>query len=122
MSCLSKARLTFYCQDVITSIVLPSGEVVPMTPDLIAQVTDLHSRWASSGQRVLLARRVLSEAKLDTRFFQSPDAADCILKEYTAELVAVGLIDIRDPPHAEIPEVVKICRGGGIRFYMVALL
>ena len=92
-----------------------------MTADFLEQVTAVHTRWATAGQRViLLARRVLSDSELDCKFFQSPDAADCILKGYTRDFVAVGMIGIIDPPRPEIPEVVRICRGGGIRFFMVS--
>ena len=54
--------------------------------------------------------------------FGSLETAIHILREYTTELVVVVMIGIVDPPRVGIPEVVRICRRGGIRFFMVILL
>lgn len=103
-----------------TSMLLPSGKTVPLAATLEEQLTALQSQWSSSSQRVLLlARRIIPNSNVDVKEFGSPEAADNILREYTNGLVAVGLVGIVDPPRADIPEVVRICRGGGIRFFMV---
>ena len=84
------------------------------------QLAVLHSRWATAGQRVLLlARHVIHNTELDAKEFDSPEAADYILREQVHDLVAVGMIGIVDPPRPETAEVVRICRGGGIRVFMV---
>ena len=103
-----------------SSILLPSGEVVPLSPDLVNRFTALQSRWSSAGQRVLLlARRVVEGSEVNPKQFGSSEAPDQILRDHAYGLVAVGLMGIVDPPRADIPEVVRICRGGGIRFFMV---
>lgn len=103
-----------------TSILLPSGVTVPLTAALEEQLATLQSQWSSSGQRVLLlARRVISNSEVNVKELGSPEAVEHILREYTNGLVAVGLVGIVDPPRADIPEVVRICRGAGIRFFMV---
>jgi sodium/potassium-transporting ATPase subunit alpha len=103
-----------------TSVLLPTGEITPLTQDLSDELTALQSRWSSGGQRVLLlARRVISNSEVDVKAFDSPEMANYILREKTENLVAVGMIGIVDPPRPDIPEVVRICRGGGIRFFMV---
>jgi sodium/potassium-transporting ATPase subunit alpha len=103
-----------------SSVLMPSGEIVPLTATLLEKLTILQSRWSSSGQRVLLlARRVILNSDVNVKEFDSPEAIDDIQREYTNDLVAVGMIGIVDPPRADIPEVVRICRGGGIRFFMV---
>lgn len=105
-----------------SSMLLPSGEIRPLTRNLTTELSNLQSRWSSTGQRVLLlARRVVSSSAVDMKEFGSPEATIHILREYTRELVMVGMIGIVDPPRAGIPEVVRICRGGGIRFFMVVL-
>ena len=68
---------------------------------------------------MLLARRIISYSEVDVKQFESPETAEYILREKIDELVVVGMIGIVDPPRADIPEVVRICRGGGIRFFMV---
>lgn len=103
-----------------TSILLPSGVTVPLTAALEEQLATLQSQWSSSGQRVLLlARRVISNSEVNVKELGSPEAVEHILREYTNGLVAVGLVGIVDPPRADIPEVVRICHGAGIRFFMV---
>ena len=75
-----------------SSVLLPSGDVVGMTPGYRDHLTVLHSRWATAGQRVLLlARRVISNSEVDVKEFDSPEAADYILREQTHDLVAVGI-------------------------------
>ena len=103
-----------------TSVVLPSGERVPLTPSLLDELNSLQYRWSTAAQRVLLlTRRVISFADVDVKELGSPESTEAILREFTNELVVVGMIGIVDPPRADIPEVVNICRGGGIRFFMV---
>jgi sodium/potassium-transporting ATPase subunit alpha len=105
-----------------SSMLLPSGEICPLTQTLTNELTNIQSRWSSTGQRVLLlARRLISNSDVDVKEFGSPEAANHILRNYTTELVVIGMIGIVDPPRADIPEVVRICRGGGIRFFMVIL-
>ena len=56
-----------------TSIVLPSGEQVPLTPSLRDDRNALQYRWSTAAQRVLLlARRVISYVDVDVKKFGSP--------------------------------------------------
>lgn len=103
-----------------TSVILPNGERAPLVPTLINELAALQSRWSSGAQRVLLlARRIISSSSIDIKEIGSPESTEQILREFTNELVVVGMIGIVDPPRIDIPDVVNICRGGGIRFFMV---
>ena len=103
-----------------SSVLFPSGEITPLTADLLEDLTVLQSRWSFAGQRVLLlARRIISSSDVDVKSFGSPETTEQILREQTNDLVVVGMIGIVDPPRADIPDVVKTCRRGGIRFFMV---
>lgn len=103
-----------------TSVLLPSGEIAPLTSKLAETLSEVQYRWSSAGQRVLLlARRVLSNSEVVANRFDSPETVEYILREKTEDFVVVGMIGIVDPPRADIPEVVRICRGAGIRFFMV---
>jgi sodium/potassium-transporting ATPase subunit alpha len=102
-------------------VLLPNGEIAPLTAEYLEKLTVLQSRWSTSGQRVLLlARRVISASGVDVKEFESPEAIVDIQREFVNNLIVVGLVGIVDPPRADIPEVVRICRGGGIRFFMVS--
>jgi sodium/potassium-transporting ATPase subunit alpha len=106
-----------------TSVVLPSGERVPLTPSLRDDLNALQYRWSTAAQRVLLlARRVISFNDVEVKEFGSPESTEKVVRYFTDDLVVVGMIGIVDPPRADIPEVVNICRGGGIRFFMVSYL
>jgi sodium/potassium-transporting ATPase subunit alpha len=103
-----------------SSVVLPSGVVAPLTPELEESLVAIQSRWSSAGQRVLLlARRVIPGSDVDVKEIGSPEVVEDILRDQTKDLVVVGMVGIVDPPRADIPEVVRICRGAGIRFFMV---
>jgi len=103
-----------------SSVVLPSGVVAPLTPELEESLVTIQSRWSSAGQRVLLlARRVIPGSDVDVKEIGSTEVVEDILRDQTKDLVVVGMVGIVDPPRADIPEVVRICRGAGIRFFMV---
>jgi sodium/potassium-transporting ATPase subunit alpha len=99
-----------------TSVILSSGERVPLTPSLHDDLTNLQSRWSTNAQRVLiLTRRVIPSYEIDVKELESPESPGKILRKFSNELVIVSMIGIVDAPRADIPEVVRICRGGGIR-------
>ena len=101
-------------------VLLPNGDRIPMTQSLVENLTNIQVKWSTVGQRVLLlARRVISSADVEVKEFGSPEMVQHIVRDYTDDLVVVGMIGIVDPPRKDIPEVVRICRGGGIRFFMV---
>ncbi|KAN0065286.1 hypothetical protein ACQY0O_001121 [Thecaphora frezii] len=92
-----------------------SGSVVALTDEVRAALVATQSAWSSRGQRVLLlARRVVKASMLDEGVGLE-EAAMAL----NVELTVVGLVGIVDPPRAEIPEVVRTCRGAGVRFFMV---
>ncbi|EPQ30905.1 uncharacterized protein PFL1_01803 [Pseudozyma flocculosa PF-1] len=93
-----------------------SGEVVPLTDEIRQSLMATQAAWSSRGQRViLLARRIVTSTMIDTSL-PIEDAAALALN---VDLTVVGLVGIVDPPRPEIPEVVRTCRGAGIRFFMV---
>ncbi|KAL1924288.1 uncharacterized protein VTP21DRAFT_7323 [Calcarisporiella thermophila] len=105
-----------------SSILDPStGEDIALTPEIQAQLSAIQNRWSDNGQRViLLARRHLSDLELSPN---KPEVGHGTLAEKVLEmntsLTVLGMVGIVDPPREEIPEVVQICRGAGIRFHMV---
>ncbi|PWN42087.1 K, P-type ATPase [Ceraceosorus guamensis] len=95
-----------------SSVLDASGQIVPLTPERQAHLTTLQLSWANRGQRVLLfARRVINRPL--------SELAEPQLIELSQSLTVIGLVGIVDPPRPEIPNVVKVCRGAGVRFAMV---
>lgn len=66
----------------------------------------------------MLARKVVHKAE----FLSSPETTQFekeVMDHSRSGLTLVGLVGIVDPPRDEIPSVVQILRGAGIRIFMV---
>ncbi|KAK1057488.1 hypothetical protein LTR33_013627, partial [Friedmanniomyces endolithicus] len=82
-------------------------------------VESMKDFWSSQGRRViLLAQKPLEALQFDSATQPREYELD-IMGRASTELILVGLIAIVDPPRAEIPEVVRILRGAGVRVFMV---
>jgi sodium/potassium-transporting ATPase subunit alpha len=80
---------------------------------------EMKDKWSSQGRRViLLAQRPIESMQFDATE-QPREHEREIMARAMGELVLVGLVAIVDPPRAEIPEVVRILRGAGVRVFMV---
>jgi magnesium-transporting ATPase (P-type) len=102
-----------------TSFLTPSGDIAAMTPDALNELRQMQRRWSMNSQRVLLLARRVMPANFCHQYVDASDISETMLTELTSEMVAVGMIGIIDPPRPEIPNVVRTCRGGGIRIVMV---
>ncbi|WPH03057.1 Hypothetical protein R9X50_00593100 [Acrodontium crateriforme] len=76
-------------------------------------------KWSAQGRRVIL----LAQRQIDNLLFnpveQPREYERDIMGRAANELTLVGFLAIVDPPRAEIPEVVRILRGAGVRVFMV---
>ncbi|CAG8817628.1 24752_t:CDS:1, partial [Gigaspora rosea] len=99
-----------------TRILDPDGTKRPLDDRVRQSLIDKQSEWSGTGTRViLLCRRIItneSEIPSDTSDLEA-------LGQLTYNLTVVGLMGIFDPPQPEILEVIKTCRGAGIRIFMV---
>ncbi|KAG8712443.1 hypothetical protein FRC11_000131 [Ceratobasidium sp. 423] len=98
-----------------TSIMSPvDGQVFDLTPERLAQITEIQNRWAARGRRVLmLGRRIVRGSEL-----KGPISDETIAK-VNWNLTIIGLVGLIDPLKEDIIETVRVCRGAGIRFFMV---
>ncbi|CAG8502028.1 14872_t:CDS:1 [Racocetra fulgida] len=99
-----------------TRILNPDGTERPLDDNARKSLVDTQSEWSSTGKRViLLCRRVItneSEIPSDTSDLE-------LLGQLSYNLTVIGLMGILDPPRPEIPDVIRTCRGAGIRIFMV---
>ncbi|CEL53522.1 sodium/potassium-transporting ATPase subunit alpha [Rhizoctonia solani AG-1 IB] len=98
-----------------TSIMSPvDGQVFDLTPERLARITTVQNRWAARGRRVLmLGRRIVRGSE-----FKGP-ISDESIAEVNWNLTIIGLVGLIDPLKEDIIDTVRICRGAGIRFFMV---
>ena len=86
-----------------------------------AVIEDIKNQWSSQGKRViLLARRVISKEQLQSSPSSNSFEVE-VMDLARSGLTIVGMVGIVDPPRDEIPEVMRILRGAGIRIFMVGL-
>ncbi|KAI9681771.1 MAG: hypothetical protein M1829_000516 [Trizodia sp. TS-e1964] len=105
--------------DRCNTYITKEGTTQPLTAPARAAFETIKDEWSSHGKRViLLARKVLPQSEIRS----SPDSSNFereTMDHAKSELTLVGLVGIVDPPREEIPEVVRILRGAGIRIFMV---
>ncbi|KAI0064852.1 sodium-potassium ATPase [Artomyces pyxidatus] len=96
------------------------GEPLPLSFAVRQRIVAIQEQWASQGRRVLvLARRVVPHNLIPATFDRSSDAFGEFVDELNSQLVIVGLVGLIDPLKPDIPETVRVCRGAGIRFFVV---
>ena len=85
-----------------------------------AKIEEIKNTWSSQGRRViLLARKTVCKEQIRA-MTTSSQFEDEVLHHAREGLTLVGIVGIVDPPRDEIPSVVKILRGAGIRIFMVS--
>lgn len=95
------------------------GRTQPLTEEHKRYLETLKDQWSAQGKRViLLALKPMSEQILGFPI-NSQQFEDAVIKDLCFDLEFVGLIAIVDPPRAEIPEVIRILRGAGVKVHMV---
>jgi calcium-translocating P-type ATPase len=105
-----------YCKGAVEAVVplcgsvfapgASGGRIEPMTDALARDFLAAQDEMAEHGLRVLaLAYRSLP--------------AHVARADWETELVLAGIVGLRDPPRAEVPQAVAICRDAGIRVIMV---
>lgn len=76
--------------------------------------------WSAQGKRViLLARKVLYKDNIHSQPTSSQFESE-LMDHARSGLTLTGLVGIVDPPRDEIPSVIRILRGAGIRIFMVS--
>ncbi|GAA5813534.1 hypothetical protein MFLAVUS_007013 [Mucor flavus] len=110
--------------DVILSrcskIMLTNGVEEELTLKRQEILLELQTKWASEGKRVLLlARRVIKYDQTPENTVAGTSSFSTWATQMNTELTVIGMVAIVDPPRVESAETVSVCRGAGIRFYMV---
>ena len=96
------------------------GETKVLDDITRAKIEETKDAWSSQGRRViLLARKTVPKESLRASTTSS-QFEDEVMHLARTGLTLVGIVGIVDPPRDEIPSVVSILRGAGIRIFMVS--
>ncbi|KAH9965074.1 sodium-potassium ATPase [Russula compacta] len=104
-----------------THIVVPGGDSpLELTPVVRQRIVAIQEQWAALGRRVLvLARRVVARNLLPKEIDPYAEGFDELIDGLNSGLIIVGLVGLIDPLKPDIADTVRICRGAGIRFFVV---
>ena len=95
-----------------STILTATGEEIPLTSELMQELTQTYELFGSNGRRVLA---------LATRHFESPSAHFSVDEGNfpSEDLCFVGMIAIMDLPRSDVPEAIAKCKDAGIKVFMV---
>jgi sodium/potassium-transporting ATPase subunit alpha len=96
------------------------GESQVLDDTTLAKIEEIKNTWSSQGRRVILLARKTIHKKQIQALASSSQFEDEVLHHAREGLTLVGIVGIVDPPRDEIPSVVSILRGAGIRIFMVS--
>ena len=103
-----------------TKMILADGKEEPITEKRTELLLNIQMKWASEGKRVLLlTRRVIRKDEKPENTVTGTSTFSTWATSMNTDLTIIGMVAIVDPPRAESAETVRVCRGAGIRFFMV---
>jgi sodium/potassium-transporting ATPase subunit alpha len=104
-----------------THVLAPGGDrPLNLTYAARLRIVAIQEQWAAQGRRVLvLARRVIPRDLFPKDVDPYAEGFDEVIDGLNSELIIVGLVGLIDPLKPDIPDTVRICRGAGIRFFVV---
>ena len=116
------------------------GPPIAITASVHESITNVQENWSRAGQRVLLlARRIVNDKWLENETDRNSQEFAEVVEEYNRDLIIVGLVGLIDPLKPDIKHTVRfvyfssivlyssdltifyfsVCRGAGIRFFIV---
>ena len=98
--------------DRCTSILVPDGELLPMTAALRSMIMDKTLSYASQGLRTL-ATAYVDIQDVSSAYRQCQDSTG--YARFERDLTFVSLVGMLDPPRPEVKLAVANCRAAGIR-------
>ncbi|KAI0064776.1 sodium-potassium ATPase [Artomyces pyxidatus] len=104
-----------------TRVINPAGgEPLSLSFTVKQRIIATQEKWAAQGRRVLvIARRVVPHNLIPKDMDRQSDEFEALIEELNSHLIIVGLVGLIDPLKPDIAETVRICRGAGIRFFVV---
>ncbi|KAF9524928.1 hypothetical protein CPB83DRAFT_897469 [Crepidotus variabilis] len=102
-------------------IVCKGGPPIPLGTRQLETITQIQESWSRQGQRVLLlARRIVQDEYLEKFANRQPEDYGDVVEDYINDFIVVRLVGLMDPLKPDIRQTVSVCRGAGIRFFIVS--
>lgn len=98
--------------DRCTSILVPGGDILPMTTALRSIIMDKTLSYASQGLRTL-AMAYVDVQDVDSAHYQCQDTKG--YAKFERGLTFVSVVGMLDPPRPEVKLAIENCRAAGIR-------
>ncbi|KAI0003211.1 hypothetical protein BJV74DRAFT_516784 [Russula compacta] len=95
-----------------TTVLVPGGHQIPLTPSLRNQLLAQTTSYAQSGLRTM-AFAFVDVQDVDIHHYHSDSAAD--YSRFERNLTFVSLVGMLDPPRPEARDAVASCKAAGIR-------
>lgn len=102
-------------------VVNPSGgDPIPLSTGVRDRIVTIQEQWAAQGRRVLLlAKRIVAHDEIPPKMDKGSEEFSELVHDLNSELIIVGLVGLIDPLKPDIIRTVQVCRGAGIRFFVV---
>lgn len=98
--------------DRCTSVLVPGGGLLPMTPALRSTIMDKTLSYASQGLRTL-AMAYVDVQDVNSAHYRCQDTNG--YAQFEHDLTFVSLVGMLDPPRPEVKLAIENCRAAGIR-------
>jgi Ca2+ transporting ATPase len=95
-----------------TSVLVPGGKTIPLTPDLRASLLQKTVQYGSQGLRTL-ALAYVNVQDIDAAHYQCQNTQG--YAKFERDLTFVSLVGMLDPPRPEVKLAVANCKAAGIR-------
>jgi sodium/potassium-transporting ATPase subunit alpha len=96
------------------------GPPIGLTSGVRERIVAIQEQWAQQGRRVLLlAKRIIAHEEIPAKMDKNSEDFSELVHDLNSELIVVGLVGLIDPLKPDIVQTVKVCRGAGIRFFVV---
>jgi P-type Ca2+ transporter type 2A len=92
-----------------------SGQVVPLTDEMRAQVVAATSKLSEAALRCLGFARIDNAKALSQYNFSKPEE----FVKYESGMTFLGVVGMFDPPRPEVKPAVQLCRSAGIRVIVI---
>ena len=97
-----------------------AGEIKPLNLTILKELFELQKKWAMEARRVILLVSKICDRIEETSLKTAASTLELEEKvQHINDFCVEGLVGLIDPPRNGISDVINVCKGAGIRVFMV---